>query len=133
MFYPTVFLHPVLPIYAHVLCRSCTILFFYANSFCCTFKCRYAIRDGNKIKIFKNFKERKSFKPEYGAEGKYFHIYFDHSSLLCLLLPLLCSQRYMSLMLNAFLCVRHLWWPSPWCEICQWTGFLRLGEHRSCP
>lgn len=32
---------------------------------------RYAIRDGNKIKIFKNFKERKSFKPEYGAESEY--------------------------------------------------------------
>ena len=31
---------------------------------------RYAIRDGNKIKIFKNFKERKSFKPEFGAESK---------------------------------------------------------------
>ncbi|XP_073249893.1 coatomer subunit beta'-like isoform X4 [Porites lutea] len=31
----------------------------------------YAIRDGNKIKIFKNFKERKSFKPEYGAENIY--------------------------------------------------------------
>lgn len=29
----------------------------------------YAIRDGNKIKIFKNFKERKSFKPEFGAEN----------------------------------------------------------------
>ena len=31
---------------------------------------RYAIRDGSKIKIFKNFKERKSFKPDYGAESK---------------------------------------------------------------
>lgn len=35
------------------------------------FNSRYAIRDGNKIKIFKNFKERKSFKPEYGAESKF--------------------------------------------------------------
>ena len=35
------------------------------------FPFRYAIRDGNKIKIFKNFKERKSFKPEYGAESEY--------------------------------------------------------------
>jgi len=35
------------------------------------FSFRYAIRDGNKIKIFKNFKERKSFKPEYGAESEY--------------------------------------------------------------
>ncbi|XP_028394124.1 coatomer subunit beta'-like [Dendronephthya gigantea] len=29
----------------------------------------YAIRDGNKISIHKNFKERKSFKPDYGAEN----------------------------------------------------------------
>ncbi|XP_046850429.1 coatomer subunit beta'-like [Xenia sp. Carnegie-2017] len=29
----------------------------------------YAIRDGNKISIYKNFKERKSFKPDYGAEN----------------------------------------------------------------
>lgn len=36
-----------------------------------SFSFRYAIRDGNKIKIFKNFKERKSFKPEYGAESEY--------------------------------------------------------------
>ncbi len=32
--------------------------------------CRYAIRESsNKVKIFKNFKEKKSFKPELGAEG----------------------------------------------------------------
>ncbi|CAF3572477.1 unnamed protein product [Adineta steineri] len=29
----------------------------------------YAIRDGNMVKIFKNFKEKKTFKPEAGAEG----------------------------------------------------------------
>lgn len=29
----------------------------------------YAIRDGNMVKIFKNFKEKKTFKPESGAEG----------------------------------------------------------------
>ncbi|CAF1122888.1 unnamed protein product [Didymodactylos carnosus] len=29
----------------------------------------YAIRDGNIVKIFKNFKEKKSFKPESGAEA----------------------------------------------------------------
>jgi len=29
----------------------------------------YAVRDGSKVKIFKNFKEKKSFKPDYGAEG----------------------------------------------------------------
>ena len=29
----------------------------------------YAIRDGNMVKIFKNFKEKKVFKPEAGTEG----------------------------------------------------------------
>lgn len=29
----------------------------------------YAIRDGNKISIHKNFKERKSFKPDFGADN----------------------------------------------------------------
>lgn len=29
----------------------------------------YAVRDNNKVKLFKNFKEKKSFKPDYGAEG----------------------------------------------------------------
>lgn len=31
---------------------------------------RYAIRESTSIvKIFKNFKEKKSFKPDFGAEG----------------------------------------------------------------
>ena len=30
----------------------------------------YAIRDGSKVSLFKNFKEKKSFKPDFGAEGK---------------------------------------------------------------
>ena len=30
----------------------------------------YAIREGStNVKIFKNFKEQKSFKPEFGSEG----------------------------------------------------------------
>ncbi|CAF3995951.1 unnamed protein product, partial [Rotaria magnacalcarata] len=29
----------------------------------------YAIRDGNSVKIFKNFKEKKTFKPETGIDG----------------------------------------------------------------
>ena len=34
---------------------------------CC---CRYAIREGtSRVKIFKNFKEKKAFKPEFGAES----------------------------------------------------------------
>jgi hypothetical protein len=33
---------------------------------------RYAIRESNSVvKIFKNFKEKKSFKPDFGAEGKW--------------------------------------------------------------
>ena len=32
---------------------------------------QYAIRDGSSVvKIHKNFKEQKSFKPDFGAEGK---------------------------------------------------------------
>lgn len=31
---------------------------------------RYAIRESSSlVKIFKNFKEKKSFKPDFGAEG----------------------------------------------------------------
>ena len=34
--------------------------------------CRYAVRENSsKVKLFKNFKEKKSFKPEFGAEGIY--------------------------------------------------------------
>ena len=34
--------------------------------------CRYAVRESSsKVKIFKNFKEKKSFKPEFGADGLY--------------------------------------------------------------
>lgn len=33
----------------------------------------YAVREGTTtIKVFKNFKEKKSFRPEYGADGMYF-------------------------------------------------------------
>lgn len=33
----------------------------------------YAIREGNStVKVFKNFKEKKSFKPEFGAESMIF-------------------------------------------------------------
>lgn len=31
----------------------------------------YAIREGTTtVKVFKNFKEKKSFRPEFGADGK---------------------------------------------------------------
>lgn len=29
----------------------------------------YAVRENSKVKIFKNFKEKKSFKPDFGAES----------------------------------------------------------------
>jgi len=33
---------------------------------------QYAIREGSStVQIFKNFKEQKSFKPDFGAEGQY--------------------------------------------------------------
>ena len=39
----------------------------------------YAIRENsNVVKIFKNFKERKSFKPEFGAEGRHFLLSVQH-------------------------------------------------------
>ena len=32
----------------------------------------YAVRENSTmVKLFKNFKEKKSFKPEFGAEGKH--------------------------------------------------------------
>ncbi len=35
----------------------------------------YAIREGTTtVKVFKNFKEKKSFRPEYGADGKFFAV-----------------------------------------------------------
>lgn len=45
---------------------------------------RYAIRESNSVvKIFKNFKEKKSFKPDFGAEGK--NLPFSIDMLVCFL------------------------------------------------
>jgi coatomer subunit beta' len=34
--------------------------------------CRYAVKENSsKVKIFKNFKEKRTFKPVFGAEGIY--------------------------------------------------------------
>lgn len=36
----------------------------------------YAIREGSStVKVFKNFKEKKSFKPDFGADGKGIHVF----------------------------------------------------------
>ena len=58
-----------------LLFQTCSL---YTLSLLHNFTFRYAIRDGNKISIHKNFKERKSFKPDYGAESR-FHLVFMHS------------------------------------------------------
>lgn len=35
----------------------------------------YATREGNNVvKIFKNFKEKKAFKPDFGAEGEFYFL-----------------------------------------------------------
>ena len=34
----------------------------------------YGIRENSKVKLFKNFKEKKSFKPDYGAESKEIYV-----------------------------------------------------------
>ena len=39
---------------------------------------QYAIREGSStVQIFKNFKEQKSFKPDFGAEGTSVILYLD--------------------------------------------------------
>ena len=59
-----------------------------------SFPFRYAVREGSsKVKIFKNFKEKKSFKPDLGAEGKYEVI----PSFITLI-------------------IRHIWWPFTWSQ-----------------
>lgn len=36
------------------------------------------LENSSTIKVFKNFKERKSFKPEYGAEGEHRLVWFPN-------------------------------------------------------
>lgn len=44
---------------------------------------RYAIRESNSVvKIFKNFKEKKSFKPDFGAESECY-LFMTHFENLC--------------------------------------------------
>ena len=45
-------------------------MYLYTYIFNTVFIYRYAVRESStRIKIFKNFKEKKSFKPEFGADG----------------------------------------------------------------
>ncbi len=50
----------------------CTVCLYFSAFFCLS---RYAVRESSsKIVLFKNFKEKKSFRPEFGAE----HIFGGH-------------------------------------------------------
>ena len=52
----------------------------------------YAIREGSStVKIFKNFKEQKSFKPDFGAEGSDVH---DKNNIFDLYLMSMVSSKY---------------------------------------
>lgn len=58
------------------------------------FPFRYAVREGSsKVKLFKNFKEKKSFKPDLGAEGKYE-----------------VTPYFITLI------IRYIWWPFTWSQ-----------------
>lgn len=77
------------------------------------------------VKIFKNFKEKKAFKPDFGAEGE-LHFLFCHDGMynmcacLCVMLGILLSHRC-------------LWWLLTRSEVKQRPGLLRLGERRTDP
>ena len=125
----TIIVHIQLNIYT-----SCRIQYYFISlytgyphsMFLFLYKHRYAIRDGNKIKIFKNFKERKAFKPEYGAESKYMYYQcfttYNSSFVQSRLLPCILI-KWLVLWFNCINC-RYLWWESPWSEVIQWAGFL---------
>lgn len=79
---------------------------------------RYAIRESNSIvKIFKNFKEKKSFKPDFGAEGNVNIVLWKTSEFGGEKFPLYCS-------LDVFLFCRNLWRFLAWGEVSEWPGVL---------
>lgn len=50
---------------------KCLNFILNVDVFIC-FICRYAVREsGTTIKLFKNFKERTSFKPDFGCDSMY--------------------------------------------------------------
>lgn len=50
--------------------QSQTLPFMIVCDYIINFVSRYAVRESStRIKIFKNFKEKKAFKPELGADG----------------------------------------------------------------
>ena len=45
-------------------------IYLYLHVHVCVYVFRYAVRESStRVKIFKNFKEKKAFKPEFGADG----------------------------------------------------------------
>ena len=50
----------------------------------------YGIRENSKVKLFKNFKEKKSFKPDYGAESKQCYV----KSTLCKVCKTWCNRSF---------------------------------------
>ena len=68
----------------------------------------YAIRDGSSmLKIFKNFKEQKSFKPDFGAEGEFLLCSFPPCLSFLLYLPPL-SHPLLSLLTSALVIYIHI-------------------------
>lgn len=76
---------------------------------------RYAIRESNSIvKLFKNFKEKKSFKPDFGAEGNE-HVCRIELWLLKIVFVTGCAS---------ILPCRDLWRFLAWGEVSEWPGIL---------
>lgn len=64
----------------------------------------YAIRENSScIKLFKNFKEKKVFKPEYGAEGEFIYNILNYP-----LSHLKSNENYEYEILNFYF--RYIWW-----------------------
>lgn len=95
----------------------------------CFYFHRYAIIEGsNFVKIFRNFKERMAFKPEFGAEGELYFLFSFHliQLFLCIQHVSVCLAY---LKLSILLSCRDLWWLLIGSEVEEWPGLLRLGEH----
>lgn len=103
------------------------------------FKCvhyfrRYAVREGSSmVKIFKNFKQKKAFKPDFGAEGE-LHFLFSHlKRQIVLCMDTVCICASLCVTLSILLARRYLWWLLNGSEVKQWSGLLRLGDCRNDP
>lgn len=89
---------------------------------------RYATRESSTmVKIFKNFKEKKAFKPDFGAEGELHSLFFSYYMTVSHTCGLI-QYVYACLMPGILLSHRYLWWLLTGSEVKQWPGLLRLGE-----